>query len=382
MSPSADRPNIYSPLTKDNEIRILELEPADARAAIRCTLRHVTLSARPSYEALSYEWGPPGQVKAIYVNGGRTKVRSNLWLALQHLRLEKTSRFLWIDALCIHQADILERNNQVNQMGEIYGQAERVIAWLGPPDSASRTAFRLINQANHFSNGSMDMAFRLRRSHLDVSNIPTKQDLCDLRDFCWRSYWLRLWIVQEVLLAKDIIIQCGEDWCQWVHVRNTFTLLDRMARAIGPAKDPTSMMHVIDASIPAKLCTEWIIFRDKRIGVDQTPRPWVKILRHYSRCQCREIKDRMFALRALAPLCCQGAVHADYGLSVAALCTTLLSHQFLHHASSGVYEAMIVVELLGLKDRIYLQGGMSDAEVLEKLERMRDNGYSEWYMTD
>lgn len=37
----------------------------------------------------------------------------------------------WIDALCIDQENLAERNHQVTQMGKIYASAYRVVSWLG-----------------------------------------------------------------------------------------------------------------------------------------------------------------------------------------------------------------------------------------------------------
>ncbi|KUJ07029.1 uncharacterized protein LY89DRAFT_558296, partial [Mollisia scopiformis] len=52
--------------------------------------------------------------------------------ALQHLRLKSVVRVLWIDALCINQSSVEERNNQVCIiMARVYKQAVCVVAWLG-----------------------------------------------------------------------------------------------------------------------------------------------------------------------------------------------------------------------------------------------------------
>lgn len=39
--------------------------------------------------------------------------------------------FFWIDALSINQGNFLERNHQVNMMGNIFADAAFVLAWLG-----------------------------------------------------------------------------------------------------------------------------------------------------------------------------------------------------------------------------------------------------------
>jgi Heterokaryon incompatibility protein (HET) len=44
--------------------------------------------------------------------------------ALTAFRLPFTSRRIWVDALCINQNDIVERQSQVRLMGAVYGTAE------------------------------------------------------------------------------------------------------------------------------------------------------------------------------------------------------------------------------------------------------------------
>jgi len=38
---------------------------------------------------------------------------------------------MWIDALCIDQADLQEKGHQVAHMGQIFRRADRVVIWLG-----------------------------------------------------------------------------------------------------------------------------------------------------------------------------------------------------------------------------------------------------------
>ena len=67
-------------------------------------------------------------------------IMENLHSALQHLRNENESRPLWVDAICINQFDIIERNRQVSRIAAIFQSAGRAIAWLGEPDTDSRLA--------------------------------------------------------------------------------------------------------------------------------------------------------------------------------------------------------------------------------------------------
>ncbi len=112
---------------------------------IKCTMKHAKFSEKPTYEALSYVWGPENVIHPIVINGYNVYVRQNMWLAMQHLRSDTEVRVLWIDATCINQQNIHERNHQVTQMGMIYHQATKVIIWLGSSDAVSKLAFGLLS---------------------------------------------------------------------------------------------------------------------------------------------------------------------------------------------------------------------------------------------
>ncbi|KAF2206825.1 hypothetical protein CERZMDRAFT_8719, partial [Cercospora zeae-maydis SCOH1-5] len=88
----------------------------------------------PDYEALSHVWGPPQDTTLAYVNPlvpSFNQSSFNLATALRHLRLQKRSRMLWIDTICMNQQDIEERSPLVRHMGQIYRLSLRVIVWFG-----------------------------------------------------------------------------------------------------------------------------------------------------------------------------------------------------------------------------------------------------------
>lgn len=108
-------------------IRLIELHynsEADSEAPISCSLMVVSLEYEPSYTALSYVWGNESVTKTILLDGKPFAVRENLWNFLAQYRAKKEEGFLWVDALCIDQASIKERNHQVALMGrdELYSR--------------------------------------------------------------------------------------------------------------------------------------------------------------------------------------------------------------------------------------------------------------------
>jgi hypothetical protein len=126
---------VYSPLNA-SQIRLLVLLPAVSDDLIRCKLVEMTqqpgtLPGSLIYDALSYVWGPPHPTGVIYVNDCPFAVRQNLERALTVLRHSQFPRCLWVDAICINQADTDERGSQVANMSGIFRMARKVLVWLG-----------------------------------------------------------------------------------------------------------------------------------------------------------------------------------------------------------------------------------------------------------
>jgi hypothetical protein len=98
------------------------------------------------YEALSYTWGDTKRTARITLNGRSLLVTENLYTALLHLRSSSEDRIMWIDAICIDQDNWEERGHQVQLMGDIYQQAERVVVWLGRGTEATDIAMHCMQQ--------------------------------------------------------------------------------------------------------------------------------------------------------------------------------------------------------------------------------------------
>jgi hypothetical protein len=133
---------VYQPLSGPQCIRVLELAPANEKTdRLEGTLVEVNLALapkqRPNYEALSYVWASPEDQGAIFCKGPAIPVTKNCEAALRQLRHRKRIRRLWIDAICINQNDINERNQQVNIMDQVYRDAQYVRIWLGLPEKES-----------------------------------------------------------------------------------------------------------------------------------------------------------------------------------------------------------------------------------------------------
>src|SRR2546421_6343612 len=118
----------------EDSFRLLHLLPSESdQDIIQCKFiaaKHSEWTDR--YIAGSYVWGPPSPQRMILVNNTLFPVGENLHMFLSCFRKVNGSHWLWIDAICIKQDSIRERNHQVRMMGKIFENAACVYAWLGP----------------------------------------------------------------------------------------------------------------------------------------------------------------------------------------------------------------------------------------------------------
>jgi hypothetical protein len=67
--------------------------------------------------------------RTIYLNGIQFRVTANLFCALPDIQHAKQELSVWVDAICINQYDVKERNQQVRLMGSIYAEGKAKWPW-------------------------------------------------------------------------------------------------------------------------------------------------------------------------------------------------------------------------------------------------------------
>ncbi|KAF5577127.1 heterokaryon incompatibility 6 OR allele [Fusarium pseudocircinatum] len=136
-----------------------------------------------------------------------------------------TGQPFWIDAICINQDDIQERNSQVAMMSQIYGSAHSVLAWLGEEDDTTQVACRFLlsemaSPEEYKSSFRRWVAYR-RGDKLDLDEKPdgivmSVRELLAIKCLVTRPWFSRTWVIQEVSLAKQIDMMCGPFQFSWV----------------------------------------------------------------------------------------------------------------------------------------------------------------------
>lgn len=167
--------------------------PHSAVPIIRCEIVDATFREKPKFDALSYTWGDHSEQFIILLNGKPFCVGKNLHDALTHLRLgsQAHAELYWIDAICINQSNIEEKNQQIPFMPYIYGRAQRVVVWLGRGE------------------GSSDILQGFRPTEPDTQFDGEDMSEADLLECSRGTYWKRVWIIQEITKARSIVLMKG-----------------------------------------------------------------------------------------------------------------------------------------------------------------------------
>jgi hypothetical protein len=255
----------YAPLVSQNNdgvypIRLLHLLPApDAASPLRCRLVEAEIPdylpapkapdtqrtpqcTHEAYHALSYTWGDPvfpetlevlpsDGIKGHGADGrhadslGIINITRNLHSALQNLRRSDKALVLWVDAVCINQADVRERNEQVRNIPKTYTEASSVIVWLGT-DSPVLDGhlclgfFRRLAELISPDGAAEQTAQSSWRRRFEINRVASAflddTKALPMTSFLERPWFRRRWIIQEVVLARDVTVHCGASSIPWL----------------------------------------------------------------------------------------------------------------------------------------------------------------------
>ncbi|KAE8443589.1 hypothetical protein EG329_001751 [Mollisiaceae sp. DMI_Dod_QoI] len=372
----ADRgglPYTYQPLiTRGNgrpTFRFLDLLSAKSDTdPLRCRIIHASLG-EIQYYALSYTWGEPIFNRSLVVLEGwgdgnqeefQISITANLDVALRRMRIDYAGKMLlWADAVCINQADTAERTEQVQQMGDLFSLAQRVLIWTGL-DNRMKEGFKCLeflsqrhnSEADHGPGGWLPIRvhsaphFQYINDSEDISNFESpahktteklentqigtllesqgqdehtrfvryedstskrallsgveKHEYNLLTKFFTRPYFQRRWIIQEVALAKEVSLYCGNA-----------VIADKVRPAILTLRSlPTYEWHGSD-----KAAAFIAMLSNYRQNSLDSP---LSVLHAYPNFLCRDARDHVFAmLGVLKSKLTEGLKFPKHGLMTA-----------------------------------------------------------------
>jgi heterokaryon incompatibility protein (HET) len=288
----------YNPLPL-HEIRLLKLLPGQRNDALRGEIRHVRINKSLKYHAISYVWGFATKGFHLRTRKGKLDITYSLDGALRRIRDNKDVVFVWVDAICINQSDHYEKALQVRKLGSIFRSAESVYAYIGEENDNSRLAIQTLLQISVLAiNPDIWPKGLPPVPNTWISGFPPPDDTCwnHMIQFFAHSWFRRVWIVQEVLLAKKLTVLYGQ-WCvDWSNIFHALQLVWTRNLALPKSQDlPLRMTEQIRSA--------YILGVSRNAYRDTS---WSKSFRYLSLCESfgytestKEL-DKMFALLGIA----------------------------------------------------------------------------------
>lgn len=272
--------SIYDSLDQTrNQFRLFRIRKSSRYAdPIVGDLEYHDLSQPPEFHAVSYFCGGPVQDSFVWVNGYQLKVVKNCEVVLQEIRATNIP-LVWIDQICIDQETRDEKAAQILRIAYVYRAAKTVITWLGPHDNASSRLLRQIG-----------------------TGARTELSLQDITALFQRPYWQRAWIVQEMAVATELQIWCGDSFVGWDVIER---LLDKLLyHKVGANVKYDSLRYqtLLDLyqngiSEQAELyCLRYV--RDAR--TESHALSLLQLLQLFHRSLAGDMRDKVYALLGLA----------------------------------------------------------------------------------
>jgi hypothetical protein len=310
----------YERLPSNTFIRLLKVLEPSPDGNVNCALTVHELRNSPKYRALSYTWGPPSDLASerhvtadrsypITCNGETLIITKNLLDALssmQRTRLTTSEDYLWIDAICINQDDEDEKGSQVYMMFDIYKTATSVIVWLGEADEDTSMALGILpsvaaipeDRLRGIDNNDIEDTMPFFNEYITLHSHENWRALTMLMQ---RHWFNRVWIIQEFLAAKDVLILCGSFTIRWEHLVKASCFFSQLLVGrlvvLGLFNDYPWLTESFRGTIAH--ANRFNIFRT-RLGEDSQPLHLMEYLVLGSDYEATNPRDKVYALLGIA----------------------------------------------------------------------------------
>ncbi|USP74672.1 heterokaryon incompatibility protein cpaM [Curvularia clavata] len=139
-------------------------------------------------------------------------------------------------------------------MGEIYSIAKRVLIWLGVADGSEPATFDLLRTVEPM----LDWDEEATKPYGDVlADTLRENDHDAFKDLKRKSWFRRMWCLQEVVLAQDAIVICGGSTIPWSVLLFGVNLITESEKSKGEYGYGSQFRSIISSLIGARelLCT-------------------------------------------------------------------------------------------------------------------------------
>lgn len=305
----------YSTLALDSkQLRVLRPISTVNERILKFEILDVPRGSAPLYTAVSYSWGEGRPSEVIFVNGKAFYVSVTLWSCLHYLSLHAKVAIwthIWVDAICINQNNVTEKNSQVRLMDETYQRATCVSVWLG-----------LVPVVDQWRTSTLEPT-----RTFDVESFEWVDYITELAN---RHYWRRVWVVQEFLLGGNVEIYCGGNRIDWLRFRDLVEY-ETSTNLYGDTDYLEAGNTIADS------CAALPLLAGRH--PDKHPellRPLHELLVEHHRSKSRDPRDRVFALLGLVRHDERAHLQKffpEYSLSEEHVATITLAHVLFFHPS-------------------------------------------------
>ncbi|KAK0720156.1 heterokaryon incompatibility protein-domain-containing protein [Lasiosphaeris hirsuta] len=389
----------YEPLPSPTSIRLLQLQYNRATDEIRCSLHPFEHKDAPFYHALSYTWGYPltpfselprstsfrrlnslrkaahavhvahatpsfldGDDKAasnnrpadvekrvrsdsrlfpISCDGQTMLITANLHDALRNMKRRAPGlKYLWVDAMCVDQENLSERNAQVAMMAKTFVAATSVIVWLGPEDQFTTDAIAAIDGISSMPKsvwkkiGYTDFFSDRWHEAVDIERV-TYANWLGFLALIRRPWFRRAWVVQELALARSVTLVCGSHIIPWKKLNSILAFVkskrwyhhlstEKIGHIAEVQRSPGIYRNFLESKTEFVMAATTLASTRRHItdlSPTRPPMPLAKLIHSHRETLATDPRDKVYAFLGLAdsPFLSrsqQMPIKADYSIPV------------------------------------------------------------------
>jgi hypothetical protein len=321
----AGTPYTYDPI-QPSQVRLVRFVQ-DGDHPISAVLKPFSLDEPlPVYHSISYTWAsdgsPPRKSFRIGVGGRQLPVLDTLrpfFQALRDRNMLLDGKWWWIDSICIDQADLEERAQQVGHMEAIYRQAECVVAWLGEASSDSDLAMDFIKLLDKTSRRKPSVAELRATLQQDHYRAHWKA----LTNLLSRRWWSRIWSVQEFVLAPSVTFWCGTRNVSRVAVCRSISIADKCTSC--GIKETLAFTHGNNRR------RAWGLYKASKKPGARPGRSLLALAAYFCCMDASDDRDRLYGVMALASD--RSILEVDYSLTTEEVYARF-ARSFINHYKS------------------------------------------------
>ncbi|KAH7399670.1 hypothetical protein BKA66DRAFT_437202 [Pyrenochaeta sp. MPI-SDFR-AT-0127] len=321
------------------ETRLLELHSGHEDKLLSGEVHHINVERSPPYYALSYVWGPATKSYYVQTSQGPISITASLYSALRRIRKRDEVMYVWVDAVCINQDDDHEKATQVRMLPNIFQSAEVVLCWIGEERDDSTMAIITLLQIRTF-----EVAPQPWPTHLPPIPSSWSDGVPPVNDEIWwsiqnlfdREWFSRIWVIQEVVLAKELKLICGDYEVDWEDIIKAVEIcLDDQG---GPLPTGCALRQIMPSFNPVyTLGLTKRAFENKSLSRRFN---LISLLDIFAHSKSTKLCDKFFALLGIASDSSATAFDPDYSSSLAVIIRRF-AHEFVRrgHAPELLYRA-------------------------------------------